>query len=209
MRRHTAMILALACFLLTIVGGFSSWAGKPKQSDRKRAQPSTPATPSVNFGTPAPVATGPKVARATGAVFQKHSPPLRPDLLIEEEPVYKGTDISPDPSATGEVLAVQQEVAIRLGRLDYKSPRRLAHFQWLDQPNIQVIGWHGWIQQATRTPDGWLLRVRMMPRLRTPGASVALTRDHFFEIYEYKDGKLNHVDSIDPGDAHKGKVDRL
>jgi hypothetical protein len=74
----------------------------------------------------------------------------------------------------------------------------------LDNPEIRLVGWTGAVRKLTRAPDGWLVTVRIMPRLLTPSGSLLLTEDHTMETYKYSKGTFNLVDYSDPGDGFQG-----
>jgi hypothetical protein len=117
---------------------------------------------------------------------------------------YKGTDISPSHAATEEQLPLQREIAARLAKADFVPTLRQEHFRWLDNPEIRLVGWTGAVRKLTRAPDGWLVTVRIMPRLLTPSGRLLLTEDHTMETYKYSNGTFNLVDYSDPGDGFQG-----
>jgi hypothetical protein len=176
---------------------------KPSVRAEATAKPSVRADPEVV--TPAPVGPGDPKSRANRrpAVFE--IPTRQP--AFQAAPVvlaYEGTDISPSSEAPEGQRPLQKEIAARLAKADFVPPMRRQHFRWLDDPTIQLVGWHGSIKTVTRAPDGWLVTVRMMPRLLDQSGGLLMTADHTFETYKYRNGTFNLVDFTDPGDGFQG-----
>lgn len=165
----------------------------PAQRANRRVRPAheaarpAPVAPQVITETPvAPVKPG----APPGIVVKFHHPRVPPPPV---DLTYKGTDIGPDPEAEDAELKLQQTIAARLARLDFVPAQRRNHFRWLDVPSVRVIGWSGTIQKMSQGPNGWLVKVRMMPYVRTLGGRNLVTADHTMEIYNYKNGALDFV----------------
>jgi hypothetical protein len=133
--------------------------------------------------------------------------PLRPQAQLAIRLRYQGTDIRPHPEARGDELALHQEIARGLSALDLKPEQRMAHFRWCDRPELGCTGWYGTISEVARSPRGWLVDVRVSPRLVSDLGAVTITPDYVIESYEYYGGKLHYLRGIDPPDSSPGCIE--
>ncbi len=105
---------------------------------------------------------------------------------------HRGTEIAPHPEARGDELVTQRRIAEVFGAQDPAADaNRIAHFSWMDDPEVRCMGWHGTIQEVTKGVGGLLVRVRVAPILVSARVPSLFTTDYVVETYELRDGKLS------------------
>ena len=70
----------------------------------------------------------------------------------------------------------------------------------------KLTGWSGRIQSLTTTPEGWLVKVFVLPRLSGGAAYVARNDRCYVENYEYSAGKLRFLHATFPPPGSPGIV---
>ena len=70
-----------------------------------------------------------------------------------EQSRYKGTQVKPDPKATGEALALQTRIASLLSAEDFVPEQRKAHFrQMSENKHTPITGWYGTVLGLDGSP---------------------------------------------------------
>lgn len=135
--------------------------------------------------------------RHSGQIPVSALPPaaLRKRATLREEHFAKsrGLKIAPQEGVEGPTLELQQEIIVRLAQQELVPAQRTAHFQWLNQAPVMVVGWGGYIVNMERSRAGWLVKIRFKPRLESWLTAVTQTSDYHDEIYEYTGNGLRFI----------------
>lgn len=129
------------------------------------------------------------------------SPETQAELAARqrEKYAYRGTQIQT--TAIGEKLTLHTKIAGAFAKQDPQPPERRQLFAWcLQHPGVVLTGWSGNIQEVTKSTSGWLVKVRLAPRIAGIGA-VSFTPDYCIETWVYNDGDLRFVSTVRPPDA--------
>ncbi|WP_406698699.1 hypothetical protein V5E97_07405 [Singulisphaera sp. Ch08] len=101
---------------------------------------------------------------------------------------YVGTQIAIDPQ-----FKLPVDVAGLLRKADWKSPDRLAYFDWLKAvPDLRCNGWDGILTKADAIEGGYVINVTFKPILASPEGSHK-TASAFNEVYELSNQGLKYV----------------
>lgn len=120
--------------------------------------------------------------------------------------MWRGTQVAPDPTATGAAKDWQQKIASLLAQQDRGSARRMAHFHLFDTPDFGLRGWTGVVRQVSRSPEGAIVTVEMRPVLVTESAAVMYTPDFVLETYLYANDQLSFLELSEPTDTKLGGI---
>ncbi len=112
---------------------------------------------------------------------------------VQRLTTWRGTEISPSPDAADTEWELQQEIAIAFREQDPKPRQRLKSFEsMLSDKLVAVVGWRGWIERLTPTPDGCAVEVRIMPQIESTGGGVAITDSYCVETWLYTGDELRY-----------------
>lgn len=166
---------------LTLFGAlivFSAMAAIPRESSVAFSRESLGGDQS------APTLVSSPIPNANPAVAREEA------LAQVERERYRGIAVATQSGATGDVWAIQREIADALEALDFVPVERLGHFQRLLECPTVLTGWTGSIEEMIATPDGVLVRVKVVPE-NTNG--VAAVNDSVTETYIYVQGQLQYL----------------
>lgn len=116
----------------------------------------------------------------------------------ESKRMWRGTQVAPHPTATGEAKVLQQKIASLLARQERAPERRAAHFHSFDTPEFGLRGWTGVVRQVSPSPEGTLVKVEMRPVLVNEDAAVTYTPDFVLETYLYANDQLTLLELSEP-----------
>lgn len=109
---------------------------------------------------------------------------------------YKGTQVRPDPRATGDALALQPRIANLLSAGDVVPELRKEHFRKMaESESSPITGWYGTILDVTPDRGGVVVTVRFGPRSVGGFATSSTTT----ERYRFADGRLRFLDLVYKG----------
>jgi hypothetical protein len=113
---------------------------------------------------------------------------------------------------TKDTVELHRSIADQFARQDLCPKERLSHYSWIDKTpgrtskSPLLSGWFGAIEKVTKTPDGWLVRVTVEPRLANGGTVVHSAEDRYIETYKLTNGSLRFVESIGPAGVNRPHV---
>jgi hypothetical protein len=117
------------------------------------------------------------------------------ERALEEQRRYKGTQVRPDPKATGIALALQLRIASLLDAQDFVPEPRKVSFRWMyESEHTPVTGWNGRILDVTPDRDGMVVTVEF--RVRPTGFCTSATST---ERYRLSHGRLRFLDLVYKG----------
>lgn len=106
---------------------------------------------------------------------------------------YHGTDVKPDPRATGSDLALQARIARLMSANDFVPEARERHFEWMaESERTPITGWEGRIVTTTPDKDGTVVTVLFHVRSVRGFANLSTST----ERYRFSDGKLRFLDLV-------------
>ena len=119
------------------------------------------------------------------------------------------TVVQPDPAASGDQLTLEQAIADQFPLNDLRPPGRTAHFQWLNQQPVTLIGWRGLITDISANADGsWNITVNFTADLSAESNAMTITPDYYVEHYNYSSsGQLTFLGGLDPSDSAPSSID--
>ncbi|OJW05541.1 MAG: hypothetical protein BGO49_02145 [Planctomycetales bacterium 71-10] len=126
--------------------------------------------------------------QAVGKAFIPSDLDAQAALRQQDMTWYRGTEIGPDPDADG----LKLELHTRIGQIfalhdPPSSPARLAHFAWLDRPDVKINGWYGTIKAVVQDGDHMLVRVQILPHLASESGAITSTTASYLETYAVSD----------------------
>lgn len=129
--------------------------------------------------------------------------------LRNGRPTYQGSVYRVNPRSTAAELSpeAQELMTQALARANFTPVERLEHFDWCDAPDIAIVGWFVWVEDAVVTPMGWLFTVRVSPRLERASSLATLTSDFRLEcFYLDRNGWLEYLGSQGNPPTKRGSI---
>ena len=121
-----------------------------------------------------------------------------PGLPILEDKPLPVLAVEPLKKVKGQILALHQKLADRLSRITVVPPDRFQHYQWLNNRDFQLLGWHGFVQQVDPIPGGYMVMLRISPRVRSKFGASTTVFDHMYEKYAVVGDQVQFMEAIHP-----------
>lgn len=108
---------------------------------------------------------------------------------------------------TDDNIELRKQVAERLRTANLVPPARTVHFRWLgDAWNARIDGWNGLIQEVQTTPRGWIVTVKIFPRITVPRNKAPIVMDYVLERYEMANGRLTLLNFTGSPNRHPSTI---
>lgn len=145
---------------------------------------------------------------ASRPVVLKTAPPTNLQQIAKLRAEYfaetRGLKLTPQTGVEGSTLELQRKILAHFTAQQPFPASRLDHFRWINEAPAVVVGWAGHIVDLERSQTGWLVKVRMVPRLESPLTAVTQTKDYHDEVYEYTATGLRYIRGESPPDPRWG-----
>jgi len=126
----------------------------------------------------------------------KAIPPL-PILMEARVPAF-AVDVDSRKNKGPGILPIHQKLADRLSKVEAVPADRLRHYQWLNNGDFQLLGWHGFVDHAEPIPGGYLVTLRISPRVRSKFGASTTVFDKMYEKYTVVGDQVEFVEAIHP-----------
>jgi hypothetical protein len=126
-----------------------------------------------------------------------------PPLVMPPEKSVNPFRVVPLPTAGGPTRDLHARLGEQLARLRPLPRERADHFAWLldHAKDVYFLGWNAFVEDATPTPSGYIVTLRVSPQMgSTRGNSVTVT-DHLIERYELADGNWKFLGAVESPNA--------
>lgn len=116
-------------------------------------------------------------------------------------PTYRGSNyrVSPGSAAAELPQAMLDMIETGLTVADFVPFDRLEYFNWCFEPDKAVVGWSGHVEDFRITPIGWVIVVRVSPKLERATSVGTMTGDYLLEGYYFGGGALFEYLGCVPG----------
>lgn len=136
------------------------------------------------------------------AELEKHAPLMQQDGAGSDSPSKLVVVVLP--GIAKEDLKLHQEIVYQLSRRDFKVKERSTYYSWLDHEwrsgkiGSQIMGWSGVIENAEKTPKGWIAYVVVRPVIKSGGTVITRKNENYIEVYEMVNGDVKLSKAILP-----------
>ena len=136
---------------------------------------------------------------------------LRMPLVVREamRAAYKGSTYRLHPDFEAEQVApgIRRQILATFVDVDFVPDDRRLYFSWCDRPDLAVIGWNGNIMAIEQSEGGWLVQVRIHPKIVHFNWVATTTGDFYTERYFFRaDGQFTFMGSDTNAEALRESV---